>query len=75
MKQKFSVIVLIIICLVLMQGCAPNPYATTNRAYKKQVKEYAKLLREYPLQDSRVSNEPASWVGTTNFSVCVVLIM
>ena len=48
-------------------SCAPNPYGANNKNYKKQVKEFAKILRQYPLQDS-VSNSPG-FVGTTNFSM------
>ncbi|HKO79910.1 MAG TPA: hypothetical protein VJU78_05915 [Chitinophagaceae bacterium] len=47
MKQKISAGILTIVCTVLLQACAPNPYAGTNKSYKKQVKAYAKLLREY----------------------------
>lgn len=67
MKQKFSGIFLLIIIVELTQGCGRNPYVSSNRAYKKQAKEFSKLLRRYPLQDS-VSNEPY-FVGTTNFSM------
>ena len=69
MKQKISAVILAIACVVLIQSCAPNPYAHTNRSYKKQVKAYAKLLREYPLEDSAGLQYAASWVGTTNFSM------
>ena len=67
MKQKFSGIFLLIILLELTQSCGRNPYASSNRAYKKQAKEFSKLLRRYPLQDL-VGNEPY-FVGTTNFSM------
>jgi N-acetylmuramoyl-L-alanine amidase len=69
MKQKISTVILAIACAVLIQACAPNPYAHTNRSYKKQVKAYAKLLREYPLEDSAGLRYAASWAGTTNFSM------
>jgi N-acetylmuramoyl-L-alanine amidase len=42
-------------------------YAATNKVYKKQVKAYSKILRQYPLKDS-VSNSSA-FVGTTNMSM------
>jgi len=67
MKQKFSGIILLIIFLELTQSCGRNPYASSNRAYKKQAKEFSKILRRYPLRDS-VGNEPY-FVGTTNFSM------
>src|SRR5688572_23463717 len=68
MKQKILAASLVITC-VLIHACAPNPYAKTNKSYKKQVKAYAKLLKEYPVTDSAGLQFPASWVGTTNFSM------
>ena len=67
MKRELLAITLAICCTALQPGCARNPYASTNRVYKKQAKEYAKLLRQYPLRDS-VSGGPG-FVGTTNFSM------
>jgi N-acetylmuramoyl-L-alanine amidase len=69
MRLKFLAIVLTITCIVLMHACAPNPYATTNKSYKKQVKAYSKLLREYPVKDSAGLQLASTWVGTTNFSI------
>ena len=62
MKPLFTVVLVVIIWVV---SCTPNKYATTNKVYKKQVKSFAKLLREYPVKDSFVTASP--WVGTTNF--------
>ena len=50
-------------------ACSPGPYSSTNKAYKKQVRSFAKLLEEYPLQDSAGLNYAADWVGTTNFTL------
>ena len=69
MKHLYPVISFAVTCFLLIQACAPNPYAKTNKSYKKQVKAYAKLLREYPVQDSAGLLSPVSWVGTTNFSM------
>lgn len=55
--------------LILTCSCSPKPYSATNRSYKKQIKTYAKLLREYPLKDSAGLQYAANWVGTTNFSL------
>lgn len=44
-----------------------NPYRATNKAYKRQAKAYAKLIRRYPLRDSVVTSP--FFAGTTNFSV------
>ncbi len=49
-------------------GCRTGPYTAANKAYKKQVKEFAKVIREYPVQDSAGLNY-ADWVGTTNLSL------
>jgi N-acetylmuramoyl-L-alanine amidase len=51
----------------IVASCTPNKYAATNKVYKKQVKSFAKLLREYPVKDSFTTASP--WVGTTNFSM------
>lgn len=58
-----------IICLFLISACSINKYATTNKAHKKQVKSFAKLLQQYPLNDSTGLNYPQNFVGTTNFTM------
>ncbi|MEI9947069.1 MAG: N-acetylmuramoyl-L-alanine amidase [Chitinophagaceae bacterium] len=55
--------------LLLVWSCSPKPYAKTNKFYKKQVKEYAKLLMQYPLKDSAGLLYADAWAGTTNFSM------
>jgi N-acetylmuramoyl-L-alanine amidase len=48
-------------------SCASGKYVATNKSYKKQVKAFAKTLRQYPLKDSiKTSSE---WVGTTNLGM------
>ncbi|MEI9806704.1 MAG: N-acetylmuramoyl-L-alanine amidase [Bacteroidota bacterium] len=68
MKQLVS-ITFFSITVIIINSCAHNPYKTTNKAYKKQAKGYAKLLREYPVEDSAGLNYAPSWVGTTNFTM------
>ncbi len=58
-----------IICLFLICACSTNKYATTNKAHKKQVKSFSKLLQQYPLNDSTGLNYPQNFVGTTNFTM------
>ncbi|HEX6847827.1 MAG TPA: N-acetylmuramoyl-L-alanine amidase, partial [Chitinophagaceae bacterium] len=58
-----------IFSFALLVACSPNLYKETNRSYKKQVKNYAKLLREYPVKDSVGLLYADTWVGTTNFSM------
>jgi len=60
-------VLLFSIGIVIMSGCATNPYRATNKKYKKQVKAYAKTIATYPLEDS-VSNAPG-FIGTTNFNL------
>ena len=55
--------------IIFLAACVHNKYASTNKSYKKQVKKYAKLLREYPLKDSTGLQYADDWVGTTNFSM------
>ena len=59
----------LIFCVAFISGCTANKYKKTNRAYKKQSKEFAKILREYPIQDSAGLSYADNWVGTTNFSM------
>ena len=62
-------VVLLWLSAVLISNCASNPYRSANKAYKNQVKAYAKLLREYPVADSAGLPYASSWVGTTNFTL------
>ena len=52
--------------ILLVSACSRNPYATANRSYKKQVKAFAKELRQQPAQNI---NGAPFWVGTTNFNL------
>ncbi len=55
--------------LMIVFACSPSKYAETNKSYKKQVKSFSKLLREYPLKDSAGLNYAPSFVGTINMSL------
>ncbi len=55
--------------LVLAGGCSTAPYKLTNKDYKKQSKQFAQLLKQYPLHDSAGLDYAANFVGTTNFSM------
>ncbi len=48
-------------------SCSKNPYSSTNKIYKKQVKSLAKEIATYPIKDSAM-NSPY-FVGTTNFNL------
>ena len=54
---------------IFCNSCSPGAYRSTNKVYKKQAKEFAKLLREYPLNDSAGLNYADQFVGTTNLSM------
>jgi N-acetylmuramoyl-L-alanine amidase len=68
--MKFFLSAIAISALLFIQyGCSSGKYATTNKSYKKQVRSFAKLLNEYPLQDSAGLPYADPWVGTTNMSI------
>lgn len=51
-------------------NCTPNPYAKTNRQYKKQARVFSKILKQVPDEfhfDTLAF--PRWWVGTTNFGM------
>lgn len=50
-------------------SCSKLPYSQTNKAYKQQSKQFATLLKQYPLKDSAGLPFANNWVGTTNFSM------
>ncbi|HVS95738.1 MAG TPA: N-acetylmuramoyl-L-alanine amidase [Puia sp.] len=59
-----------IVLLSLLAGCTFNPYKTTNKAYKRQARQYARAIRETPLGTGADSvPAPPFWVGTTNFNL------
>jgi len=66
--MKYRITIIAVASLVLY-GCSQSKYSTTNKSYKKQVKEFAKLLREYPLRDSSGLNYATNFVGTINMSM------
>ncbi|MEP6683236.1 MAG: N-acetylmuramoyl-L-alanine amidase [Parafilimonas sp.] len=60
--MKYSVCFLLILCL----SCARKPYASSNKMYKMQAKQFATIIKKYPLTDSFGSTE---FIGTTNFNL------
>ena len=63
MKTFFSAF---FVLLVTLTACNRHAYTATNKAYKKQVKSYAKALRTQPATSIA---PPPFWVGTTNFNM------
>ncbi len=68
MQKRFLAIVFSVF-LAGVYSCTQGKYAGSNKSYKKQAKEYAKLLSEYPVKDSAGLSYAADWVGTTNFTM------
>jgi N-acetylmuramoyl-L-alanine amidase len=66
MQRKLFLLLLIPI-ISQLTGCSHNPYATTNKIYKKQAKTFSKTIAAYPLEDS-LQNAPY-FAGTTNFNL------
>lgn len=59
-----------VVLIVIVSGCAHNPYSKTNKAYRKQSKELANRLREVPPAFALDSvGSPPYAVGTTNFDL------
>lgn len=56
--------------LLAAAACTVNPYKATNRAYKQQAKNYARVISQTPLPPG-TDSVPLSpyWVGTVNFNL------
>lgn len=63
--------VFIAIVIIFIASCSPNPYSATNKIYKRQSKDLAKQLQQYPLQKLMLDSikQPHDFVGTTNFNL------
>jgi N-acetylmuramoyl-L-alanine amidase len=56
--------------IFLLAACVTKPYSTSNKVYKKQVKEYAQALKQLPSVEANDSiYAPAFFAGTTNFTM------
>lgn len=53
--------------VVMVMACYRKPYAETNKLYKKQARQFSKIISEAPLKDSL--HQGSDWVGTTNFNL------
>lgn len=62
---------LLVLVGLFVASCAVNPYASTNRSYKKQAKAYSRSLIEIPTADPENGSYPQGdyWVGATNFNM------
>src|SRR5680860_175168 len=71
MKNFFRDFSLFLVISVLF-SCASNPYAPTNRMYKRQAKVLTKQLRQFPPEQTGIATTlpyGGDWVGTTNFKL------
>ena len=68
--MKTGFIFILLLLLYTTYSCSRNPYAASNKTYKKQAKAFAKTLQTVPNTDSIDSVPPAPFfVGTTNFNL------
>src|SRR4051812_24551470 len=56
--------------LFMANSCSRNPYASSNKLYKAQAKQYAKTIREEPTNEKLDSVQLTPyWIGTVNFNL------
>ena len=69
--MKYFSSYLIALVLLVMSGCAYNPYRSTNRDHKRQVKFLSKTISQYPLKpiQSDSIRRPPYFAGTTNLNL------
>ncbi len=60
---------IIISISVLIAACGQSIYKSTNKAYKKQAKQFSAVLKQYPVKDSSGLSYATNFVGTTNFTM------
>ena len=62
-KRIFAILLLV----VTLFSCIRPSYNATNKAYKTQARNYADILKTYPLADTVFGT--TDFVGTTNFGM------
>lgn len=69
--MKHNLTLLAFTAISLISSCSTNPYASTNRAHKKQVKAYTKSIKSMPpaVPNKEQLQMGDYWVGTTNFNM------
>lgn len=68
MKQYPRLILWVMVATIY--SCAPKPYATTNKVYRQQAKQYASVLKAQPASVPAAGAPTAvNWIGTTNFNM------
>ncbi len=61
--------IFLFVLFMVTYSCNRSPYRQTNKSYKKQAKQYSKLLRQQPEKFQVTNIQLPYWVGTTNFNV------
>ncbi|WP_439882089.1 N-acetylmuramoyl-L-alanine amidase [Pontibacter sp. MBLB2868] len=71
MPRSFSFLCCSLLAVAIISSCSVNPYAATNKSYKKQAKAYARTLSEVPQENQEGVTYPQGdyWVGATNFNM------
>ncbi|GHA55748.1 N-acetylmuramoyl-L-alanine amidase [Pontibacter akesuensis] len=71
MKYSATTFCSLLLACASLASCSNNPYASTNRSHKKQVKELAKQLRTLPatIPGEEQLQQGDYWVGTTNLGL------
>ncbi|RFS21347.1 N-acetylmuramoyl-L-alanine amidase [Chitinophaga silvatica] len=69
--MKHSIIrISLLIIIIGFAYCARNPYAATNKEYRREAKKFAKQLRQQPETIAGADGAPVEpWVGTINFNL------
>jgi N-acetylmuramoyl-L-alanine amidase len=55
--------------VLLTTGCVRNPYAVTNKVYKRQARDLARQLRAQPVLLADSLPPAPYWAGTVNFNL------
>jgi N-acetylmuramoyl-L-alanine amidase len=67
---NFFFLLFLIALVFFVDSCSHNPYASSNKLYKAEAKQYAKTIREEPTNEQLDSIPPTPyWIGTTNFNL------
>ncbi len=69
-KPEFNA--MLIISALFLAACSTSKYASTNKIYKTQAKDYAKVISSMPPEKQQVLSVPADqqeWVGSVNFGI------
>lgn len=66
-NRYFTFLVSVIVVFVL--GCSLPAYYKTNKSYKKQAKQFAKIIAQQPSIFAIDGSTAPVWVGTTNFNM------